>query len=309
MKTVVVTGANGFIGFHTVSRLLDLGYHVKAVDVRTEKLSRLTMNPDLAIHQIDVTFQAFQNVIEQGDKVLHLAAVAHFVGREDAERAVAINVCGTINVLESCLRKGAERIVYSSTGSVYSKGVSIPIRENGALGPSEDNYYGWSKLQAEQWIRLYQRFIPHVILRYAYVYGPDKDWGAIGVFLKKLANDEQPTVFGGNQTNDFVYVKDVVDANVKALETCYTNQVFNIGTGRATSIRDACEYCIEALDSPLKAKYEPARSFDYPVFIYDIAKARSLLSYTPEWNLLHGIQDTVKLNGLQSVPCEVAVKK
>lgn len=294
--SVVVTGANGFIGFHTVQALLERGYKVKAVDLNTENLTRLAMDPKLAIHQIDVTSLALKNVLEVGDKMLHLAAVAHFVGRQDAGKAVETNVNGTINVLECCLQKHVERIVYSSTGSVYSRDASVPIREDAKLGPSEDNYYGWSKLQAEQWIQIYQRFLPYIILRYAYVYGPNKDWGAIGAFIKQLRNKEQPVVFGGNQTNDFIYVQDVVDANLLALETSYTNQAYNIGTGRATSIRDACEYCIEALDSRLQPKYEPARSFDYPVFVYDISKANTLLNFMPKWNLLHGIKDMVKQN-------------
>jgi len=176
---------------------------------------------------------------------------------------------------------------------VYSRNAEVPIRENAPLGPSKDNYYGWSKLQAEEWIRIYQRFLPHVILRYAYVYGPNKDWGAIGAFIKKLKYGEQPVVFGGNQTNDFVYVEDVVQANLLALETNYTNQAYNVGTGRATSIRDACEYCIESLDSKLEMKVDSARSFDYPVFVYDICKAGTLLNFMPKWNLLHGIKNMV----------------
>jgi UDP-glucose 4-epimerase len=294
--SVVVTGANGFIGTHTVKKLLEKGYHVKAVDLNTNKLVQLAMNQNLSTYQIDVTTPQFANILEPRDKVLHLAAVAHFVGREEANKAVHINVNGTINVLESCLQKDAERMVFSSTGSVYSRHAEVPIREDAPLGPSEDNYYGWSKLQAEQWIRIYQRFVPHVILRYAYVYGSDKDWGAVGAFLKKLGKGESPVVYGGNQTNDFVYVQDVVDANVLALETSYTNQAFNIGTGRATSIRDCCEYCIEALNSTVKPTFEPARTFDYPVFLYDISKANSLLNYVPKWNLLNGIKDMVATN-------------
>jgi UDP-glucose 4-epimerase len=170
----------------------------------------------------------------------------------------------------------------------------VPIKETERTGPSEDNYYGWSKLQAEQWLRIYQRFIPHVILRYAYVYGPQKDWGAVGAFLKNISNNKPPVIFGGNQANDFIFVDDVVDANIKALETSYINQTFNVGTGRATSIRDACEFCIEAMNSTIKARVEPARSFDYSVFLYNIDKARTLLRFEPKYSLRQGIMETVK---------------
>ncbi len=116
----------------------------------------------------------------------------------------------------------------------------------------------------------------------------------MGAFLKRLSNNQRPVVFGGDQTNDFVYVKDVVRANMLALETRYTSHAYNIGTARATSIRDVCEYCIKAMKSDLKMKIEPARTFDYPIFVYDISRARTLLRFEPEWNVLNGITDMVK---------------
>jgi len=291
MTVVVVTGAGGFIGCHTVRKLLAEGYKVKAVD---KNLIPLASNPNLTVYQLDICNGPLSTVIEAGDKVLHLGAIAHFIGREDAAKAVQVNVVGTINVLETCLKKHAERVVYSSTGSVYSPHATIPIREDALLGPSDDNYYGWSKLQAEQWIQIYQRFLPAIILRYAYVYGPQKDWGAIGGFIKNIQNGEPPIVFGGRQTNDFIYVKDVVDANLLALETAYINQIYNIGTGRATSIKDACDLCLKALKSNLKMTITPTRTFDVSAFVYDISKAQSILKFEPKWTLYDGIEDMVR---------------
>jgi nucleoside-diphosphate-sugar epimerase len=89
-------------------------------------------------------------------------------------------------------------------------------------------------------------------------------------------------------------VKDVVEANRLALETEYTKQAYNIGTGRATSIRDVCEYCIKAMGSDLKMKIVRARVFDYPIFVYDISRTRTLLGLEPKWNVLNGITDMVK---------------
>lgn len=291
---VIVTGANGFIGIHTVRSLIEKGYKVTALDIKTEGLEEFSSNKHCEIQEMDIISDNFKKLIMMGDKILHLAAVAKFgTAKANPQMAVRVNVEGTLNIVQACVEKKAERIVYSSTGSVYSLRAPVPIREDAPREPT--NIYGLTKKMAEDWIILHGNQLPYVILRYGYIYGKGKDWGAIGAFLKRLSNNQQPIIFGGNQTNDFIYVKDVVQANLAALETSYTNQAYNIGTGRATSIMDVCEYCIKASKSNLKMKLEPARVFDYPVFVYDIAKARTLLRFKPEWNVLDGIEDMIEL--------------
>ena len=290
---MIVTGANGFIGIHSIRSLLKKGYKVEAVDIKTEGLKEFSNNKHCVIRNMDILDDDFKNLIKRGDKVLHLAAIARFeTAVANPQRAVRVNVEGTLNIIRACTEKKAERIVYSSTGSVYSLDAPVPIKENTPRVPS--SVYGMTKKMAEDWMMFYGNQLPYVILRYGYIYGKGKDWGAVGAFLKKLASNQQPVVFGGDQTNDFVYVKDVVQANLLALETVYTNQAYNIGTGRATSIRDVCEYCIRAMESNSKMKIEPARVFDYSIFVYDISKARTLLRFEPEWNVLNGITDMVK---------------
>ena len=141
---------------------------------------------------------------------------------------------------------------------------------------------------------MYGDRLPYVILRYGYVYGKGKNWGAVGAFLRRLKEGKRPTVFGGKQTNDFIYIKDIVQANLLALETPLLNQIYNIGSGRATSIKDVCELCIKAMKSELTMEIKPARAFDFPVFVYDIAKAQTLLGFEPKWNILDGIEDSLK---------------
>lgn len=290
---VIVTGASGFIGMHTIRDLLKTGYNVEAVDIRTEGLKEFSNNRRCVVHKMDVLDEDFKDLIGIGDKVLHLAAVARFdTAKANPQLAVRVNVEGTLNIIQACIEKKADRLVYSSTGSVYSLNAPVPIREDAPRQPS--SIYGLTKRMAEDWIMFYGSQLPYVILRYGYIYGKGKDWGAVGAFLKRLSTNEQPVVFGGNQTNDFVSVKDVVEANRLALETQYTHQAYNIGTGRATSIRDVCEYCIKAVESDLKMKIERARVFDYPIFVYDISKARTLLGFEPEWNVLDGITEMVK---------------
>jgi UDP-glucose 4-epimerase len=290
---VIVTGANGFIGMHTIRNLLERGYNIEAVDIETEGLKEFSNDKRCAVHNMDILDEEFQDLIEMGDKVLHLAAVARFgTAIANPQLAAQVNIEGTLNIIQACIQKKADRLVYSSTGSVYSLSAPVPIREDAPREPS--SLYGLTKKMAEDWIIFYGNQLPYVILRYGYIYGKSKDWGAIGAFIKRLSNNQQPIVFGGDQTNDFVYVKDVVKANLLALETVYTNMAYNIGTGRATCIRDVCEYCIKAMKSDLKMKLEPARVFDYPIFVYDISRARTLLRFEPEWNVLNGITDMMK---------------
>jgi len=291
---VVVTGANGFVGFHTVRELLDAGYNVVALDISDSRLrTEFKGNKRCTIATIDVLDKDLARFVKQGDKVLHLAAIPRFdVASQDPTKAVRINVEGTLNIIQACIDKKAERLVYSSTGSVYSHNAPIPIREDAQREP--DSVYGLTKKQAEEWIFYFGDRLPYVILRYGYIFGRGKDWGAVGAFLKLLSEGKRPVVFGGKQTNDFIYIKDIVQANRLALETEHTRQVYNIGTGRATSIKDVCELCIKAMKSNLTMEIKPAREFDFPVFVYDISKAQTLLTFDPKWNLFEGIEDMLK---------------
>lgn len=291
---VVVTGANGFVGLHTVKGLLDNGYDVLAVDLVDSKLkAEFGGEKRCEITTTNILDEDITNVIEKGDKVLHLAAIARFGdAKQNPQRAVSVNVEGTLSVVQACIEKKAERLVYSSTGSVYSTDVPVPIREDAKREP--ESIYGLTKKQAEDWIFLYGESLPYVILRYGYIYGKGKDWGAVGAFIKRIKEGKRPTVFGGRQTNDFIYIKDVVHANLLALETEHTRQAYNIGSGRATSIKDVCELCIDAMETDLTMEIKPARIFDFPVFVYDISKAQTLLNFEPKWNLTKGIKDTLK---------------
>jgi len=292
MRTVV-TGANGFIGVHTVRALLQAGYDVLAIDVDNDRLREFEGSKRFEMVLIDVFDEALDALFEKGDKVLHLAAIARFdLADANPQQAIRVNIGGTVNIIKGCMKKKVDRLVYSSTGSVYSPNATVPIREDAPREPN--SVYGMTKKQAEDWIFFFADRLPYVILRYAYIYGRGKDWGAVGAFLKNIREGKRPVVFGGKQTNDFVCINDVVRANLLALETERTSQVYNIGTGRATSIKDVCELCLKASKSNLTMEVKPAREFEILVFVYDISKAESLLKYTPQWNIYDGLEDLLK---------------
>jgi UDP-glucose 4-epimerase len=278
--TVIVTGASGFVGSHTVKTLLERGYNVTGIDVKPLDLK----HKNLKKVQCDIVSPELASHINQRDKVLHLAAVSTFGSAgQDPAKAVRVNVEGTLNVIRSCIEKKAERLVFSSTGGVYHKHSSIPIKEDSPRNPT--SIYGLTKKQAEDWIILYGDQIDYVILRYAYIYGQGKNWGAIGSFIKRIKRGEPPVIFGGRQTNDFIYIKDIVEANILALESEYLDQVYNIGTGTATSIKETCRLCLQTMHSNLEMKVQPPRPFDIQMFVYDITKARLLLGFEPKCKL------------------------
>jgi len=293
---VVVTGSNGFIGKFTVHALLNAGYDVVAIDLSLSRLEEFKNHPKFSGIIDNINSETFKNHIQAGDKVLHLAAVTTFEQcDENPQRAVTINVVGTLNVVRACIEKQAERLVYSSSGAVYSPNVRTPIRED---EPRHSlNVYGWTKRQAEDWILFYGKQDPsfsYIILRYGYIYGKEKDWGAIGKFITKIKAGEKPIIYGGEQINDFTHVDDIVQANLLALETKHLNQIYNIGTGVPTSIKDTCKICEEILGrEDLGYEIKPSRPWDLSVFVYDINKAKIILGYNPKWKIREGIKQVV----------------
>ncbi|GAI29312.1 unnamed protein product, partial [marine sediment metagenome] len=171
---VVITGSNGFIGKHIVKELLRNGYETLPIDIKNKT------NP------IDFTASDFKDHLQEGDKVLHLGAIANFHDAEvNPQLAVRTNVEGTLNVIKACMKKKVERLVHASTGSIYDSLCPIPVKEDAVRNPK--SIYGLTKRQAEDWIFHYGQTkrdthaeLPYIILRYPYVYGVGKDWGAIG---------------------------------------------------------------------------------------------------------------------------------
>lgn len=289
MARVVVTGGAGFIGKHTIKELVKRGYEVVTVDKKpSNDLPREveTVVCDIAIEG------GLNGIIELDDKVLHLAAITRF---ELAERhpceTVRTNVLGTMNVIQACIERGAERLVFSSSGSVYGPNVPVPISVVAPRKPK--SLYGLTKKIAEDLIFFHGVELPFIILRYGYIYGKGKDWGAIGAFLKSIQEGTPPTVYGGRQTIDFICVEDVVQANLLALESPHLNQAYNIGSGVPVSIMEVCGACIKAMGADTKPVIKPMREFDFGAFVYDISKAKSMLGFEPRYELEEGIHSCI----------------
>lgn len=279
MNKVIVTGGSGFVGSHTIKALEEKGYKVFNFDLKEGWNIR---RDSLLSH-----------VIEKGDKVLHLAAIARFAEADvNPKLAFETNVLGTANVAKIAWYKGAERVVYSSTGSVYMPIIEEPpITEK--FRATGNSVYGCSKYLGE--IYLQERKVPWVILRYAHLYGEGKiGHGAVGGFIDRMKRGLAPRLYGGKQSNDFTYIKDIVEANILALETPSINETYNIGTGEELTTEDVFNVLKDFFHYDKEFERLEQRTVDPQRFVYDISKAKNLLKYKPKFSFREGMEDWFK---------------
>ena len=307
---VVVTGGAGFIGSNLVDALVSRGDSVAVVDnLSTGRRSNLdaAMSAGATLHEVDVTdAEALGAVVAsyRPDVVFHLAAQIDVrLSVADAGWDAQVNVWGTINTLEAARRAGAQRIVYSSTGgAIYGEADVHPTPETSPLRPLAP--YGQSKYAAEGYCSLYERLhgLSSVVLRYANVYGPRQDplgeGGVIAIFCGHLKAGTRPTVFGdGTQTRDYVYVGDVVAANLLAAGTHRTG-CFNIGTGHETSVLDVVGAMEPMAESgSFLPKFAPERPGEVLRSVLDSNLAHAELAWQPEVDLHEGLRRTLRSLG------------
>jgi UDP-glucose 4-epimerase len=275
-KRVLVIGGAGFIGSHVVEELLrtDVG-SVTVYDnfVRSEatnlrlalKDPRCRIFPDGGdIRETDVLNVA----VSQADAVVHLAAMWLLHCKDYPRTAFDVNVVGTFNVLEACITHGIERLVYSSSASVYGDAVEIPMNEDHPF--NNRNFYGATKIAGEAMCRAFSdRYgLSYVGLRYMNVYGPRQDQsaaytGVIPIMLNKIDRNETPIINGdGTQAYDFVTARDAARANLLALKSDVSDRFYNVGTGVQTSISELCELILKLRGSDLQVQYQPYSAED-----------------------------------------------
>lgn len=268
---VLVIGGAGFIGSHVVGELLktDLAEVVIYDNFTRGKLSnieahledpRCTIYPHGGdVRDLDLLDEAMRGM----DYVVHLAAMWLLHCRDFPRTAFHVNIEGTFNVLEACVRNKIKRLVYSSSASVYGDAAEVPMTESHPF--NNRNFYGATKIAGEAMCRAYHdRYgLDYVGLRYMNVYGPYQDQtavytGVIPIMLNKIQAGEAPVINGdGSQAYDFIDVVDVARCNVMALQADATDQFYNVGTGIQTSIRELCDLILELKESDLKVQYRP----------------------------------------------------
>jgi nucleoside-diphosphate-sugar epimerase len=305
MRTSLVTGGAGFIGSHLVRGLLARGDAIRVLDNfstgRIENLSQL--NGSLEIIEGDLrdaskVAQAVRGV----DYVFHQAAfVSVPQSMQEPQICFAVNVTGTLNLLEAARESGVKQVVLASSAAVYGESQELPLKENTTLGVLSP--YAASKQVNEVYAGLFTRGfgLPVVALRYFNVYGPrqspESDYAAaIPIFIRRLLDGRAPTIFGdGEQRRDFIFVADVVRANIMAADNPQAaGGVFNICTGEEISILNLVDSLSRIIPDAPAPEFGPPRPGDIYRSLGDPSWAAKVLEFRPEVSLLEGLAQTVE---------------
>jgi UDP-glucose 4-epimerase len=306
----IVTGGAGFIGSHLCEALAGAGHEVAIIDDlssgKKEFITPLLEQKKVTFYQDTISDFAFLAETFRGaDGVFHQAAmvsvpksIMHPLANHD------INLTGTLNVLLAARDAGVKKVVYASSAAVYGNIPDQPKREG--MIPDPLSPYALAKVGGEYYCRLFSSLygLPTVALRYFNVYGPRQDphsdyAAVIPKFITHLAAGEQPLIYGdGDQTRDFVYVKDVVQANMKAMESQAVG-TYNVGCGEETSVNNLAETMIALFGSSLIPKHTEERPGEVKHSVADITRAKKDFGYSPECNLERGLAETLQYYDVQ----------
>jgi len=305
---ILVIGGAGFIGSFVVSELLKtkVGKIIIYDNFARGKESNVSDNlqdPRCEIYpnggdvrDVDILNDAMQGC----DAVIHLAAMWLLHCKDFPRTAFHVNIEGTFNVLEACVKNKIKRLVYSSSASVYGDASEVPMTEEHPF--NNKNFYGATKIAGEAMCRAYyDRYgLSYVGLRYMNVYGPHQDQtaaytGVIPIMLNKIDANEAPTINGdGTQAYDFIDVEDVARSNICSLESDATDEFYNVGTGVQTSIKELCDTILDLKESELEVTYNPYNADDARRLVQNRIgcpkKASDDLDFNYKYDLRTGLQ-------------------
>ncbi|KPL13573.1 UDP-glucose 4-epimerase [candidate division WOR_3 bacterium SM1_77] len=303
---VLVTGVAGFIGSHLAERLIVEGHKVVGVDcftdyypraIKESNIKKLRSESSFDFHDADILEINLETALQNIDVVYHEAAQAGVRASWGANFKIYTenNVRVTQRLLEAAKTARLKKFIYASSSSVYGDAESYPTHEE--MKPMPISPYGVTKLAAEHLCYLYNKNfgIPTVSLRYFTVYGPrQRPDMAFHKFIKAILHDEEIPVFGdGNQTRDFTYIDDIIDANISAMNMEATGEVFNIGGGSRITVNDTIAIIERVCERKAKKKYIEKQKGDVIHTAADISKAKKFLGYAPKYDIEKGIANQV----------------
>ncbi len=297
---ILVTGGAGFIGSHVAEHFVNEGLQVHIVD-NLSSGSADNLPAGAIFHDMDLRDSKLENLFRKE----RFSAIVHHAAQLDVRKSVAdpifdadVNILGFLRMMEHGLKNGLERIVFASTGgAIYGETDDLPQRESNPLRP--ESPYGIAKLATEKYLYFYERVhgIKPVVLRYANVYGPRQgaygEAGVIAIFIKKIRAGETPVIFGdGEQTRDYVFVQDVVDANHRAL---YARKggTYNIGTGVETSVNELVRQLGAALEAEVAPAHAEKRAGEVRRRALSFEAVHNELGWKPEVDPEQGLELTV----------------
>ncbi|MFH1782421.1 MAG: SDR family oxidoreductase [Candidatus Omnitrophota bacterium] len=306
----LVTGGAGFIGSHIVERLLKEGHSVKVLDDlssgRLENLSFTDHGSRITNYEFikgDIRDEILvRKAMEGVDYVLHQAALRSVPKSFTNPKAYNdVNINGTLNILQTAKEANVKRVVFASSSSVYGETDKLPEKED--LIPLLISPYALSKLAGEYYCRIFSQIygLETVSLRYFNVFGPrqslENEYAVVvPKFITCMLKDQSPPVHGdGLQTRDFTYVKNVVQANIKAATMPNIKcEVLNIACGSSYSVLDIVKYVNKILKKDIKPRFEPTRPGDVKNTLADIKRAKKLIGFMPELGFEEGLRKTIE---------------
>lgn len=298
---ILVTGGAGFIASHITDCYLDAGHDVVVLDnLSTGKVENVPSRAQFFC--MDIRDPEIEELFETND----FDVVNHHAAQMDVRKSVEdpifdaeVNAIGTLNLLQNCVKHNVGKFILASTGgAIYGEQDYFPADENHPTHPYSP--YGITKLICEKYLFFYNLNynLKYIALRYSNVYGPRQnphgEAGVVAIFCSKLLNGEQAIINGdGKQTRDYVNVGDVVSANLLALEHPESD-IFNVGTGKETTVNEIYSLINEALGSPADAQHGPAKEGEQFRSVIEHNKAFQILGWTPKVELGDGLKKTVE---------------
>ncbi|RAV13823.1 NAD-dependent epimerase/dehydratase family protein [Paenibacillus contaminans] len=295
---ILVTGGAGFIASHLTDALVELGHEVAIVDnMSSGKKEFINWKADF--YKLDITDQTLERVFQEKKPQIiyhHAAQIDVQHSLRDPVHDANVNILGTIAILELSRKYGVQKIIYASSAAVYGPPDALPVDESHPVRPL--SYYGISKHTPEHYIQAYANLygLDYTILRYANAYGirqdPKGEGGVISIFLDKLLNGQTAVIYGdGEQTRDFVYVKDIVAANIAAM-TRGSRGLFNISRNEQTSVNELLSIMNEILGINAIPRYAPERPADIVHSRLNNEAAIRELLWKPEFSVRQGLLET-----------------
>jgi UDP-glucose 4-epimerase len=298
---ILITGGAGFIASNIADRYLESGHEVVIVDNLVTG-QRENIPAAAKFYEMDICEEAIKNVFEMERPDI----VNHHAAQLDVRKSVAdpiydanINILGSINLLQNCIKFGVNKFIFASTGgAIYGEQDYFPADENHSTRPISP--YGITKLTTEKYLHFYNLVhgLKYTVLRYANVYGPRQnphgEAGVVAIFSKKMLKNEQPIINGGGkQTRDYVFVGDVVNANELAL-TGGDNKIYNIGTGIESDVNELFHKIAQFVDHPVEEVHGPGQPGEQLRSVLDYSFIKKELGWEPAVDLEAGLKKTVE---------------
>ncbi|GMQ81525.1 MAG: SDR family oxidoreductase [Rhodothermia bacterium] len=300
MKKILVTGGAGFIGSHITDALISAGHSVHVVDDLSGGI-RDNVNSAATFHELDIRSEEVARVIDQE----RFEVMVHHAAQMDVRRSVAdprfdadVNIGGLLNLMEAGRSAGLQKVLFASTGgAIYGEPDYAPQDENHSLRPLSP--YGIAKFCSEQYLEYYRHTygIEYVAMRYGNVYGPRQnphgEAGVVAIFSERMLSGEPVFINGtGEQTRDYVYVQDVVQANLLAMDHSKSD-IFNVGTSVETSVNELFSTIRDAIDPTIAENRREGQPGEQKRSVLSYSKASEILGWRPSIDIVTGLRNTV----------------